>query len=138
MQVGTYNVNSDCSITLSLTDVFGSNTTPVQLVGVVLGGGTEIDCLRRLPANPVAPPEQQVLALVRPDQPAQAAPSPAPPLVIKLTKVLYRNFCSAANLQGTYGFVLNTVEAGSGTGTSTTTGTTGTGTSGNAAANPSL
>src|SRR5665213_466647 len=37
MHVGTYKVNSDCSVTLSLSDPFGTNTAITQLAGVVLG-----------------------------------------------------------------------------------------------------
>src|ERR1700689_4818995 len=41
--IGTYNVNSDCWVTVSLQDVFGTNTAKTQLAGVVLGRGSEID-----------------------------------------------------------------------------------------------
>src|SRR5580704_5970424 len=41
--IGTYNVNSDCSVSVSLMDAFGSNTTATKLVGVILGRGAEID-----------------------------------------------------------------------------------------------
>lgn len=40
LQVGTYTVNPDCSITVSLTDAFGTNTTATNLVGLILGDGT--------------------------------------------------------------------------------------------------
>jgi len=51
--VGTYTVNSDCTINVTLMDVFNTTTsgpgvtTPVygssSLIGIVLGGGTELD-----------------------------------------------------------------------------------------------
>jgi hypothetical protein len=41
--VGSYSVNPDCSISVSLTDVFGTNTAAAQFAGIVLGRGTEID-----------------------------------------------------------------------------------------------
>src|ERR1700685_3236704 len=43
VHVGTYNVNSDCSVSVSLTDAFGTVTTATKFAGVVLGGGEEID-----------------------------------------------------------------------------------------------
>jgi hypothetical protein len=51
--VGTYSVNSDCTINVKLTDVFNTATSgagvtiptlaTTSLIGIVLGGGTEID-----------------------------------------------------------------------------------------------
>jgi hypothetical protein len=53
IQVGTYTVNSDCTINVTLTDVFNTAvsgpgvTNPTfgssSLIGIVLGGGTELD-----------------------------------------------------------------------------------------------
>lgn len=42
-KVGTYNVNSDCSVSVSLMDSFGTNTSVTQFAGIVLGRGSEID-----------------------------------------------------------------------------------------------
>jgi hypothetical protein len=52
-QVGTYTVNSDCTINATITDVFNTTTSgpgvtnPTQgssnLIGIVLSGGTELD-----------------------------------------------------------------------------------------------
>jgi hypothetical protein len=41
--IGSYNVNSDCSVSVSISDVFGTNTTATQFAGVILGRGAEID-----------------------------------------------------------------------------------------------
>ena len=41
--VGTYVVNSDCTITVTLNDAFGTNKTAATLQGVILGNGSEID-----------------------------------------------------------------------------------------------
>jgi|HubBroStandDraft_4_1064222.scaffolds.fasta_scaffold37815_3 hypothetical protein len=50
--VGSYTVNSDCTINVKLTDVFNTTSTSVganptqgtaSLIGIVLGGGTEIE-----------------------------------------------------------------------------------------------
>jgi hypothetical protein len=42
--VGTYKLNSsNCTITVTLKDAFGNNTTPTTLQGVVLRDGSEID-----------------------------------------------------------------------------------------------
>lgn len=40
---GTYVLNSDCTITATVMDVFGTNTSSVALQGVVLNNGGEID-----------------------------------------------------------------------------------------------
>ena len=41
--VGTYTLNSDCTISVTLNDAFGTSTTKVTLQGVILGDGSEID-----------------------------------------------------------------------------------------------
>jgi hypothetical protein len=41
--VGSYVLNPDCTITMKLTDVFGTNTTATSLQGIVLNNGAEID-----------------------------------------------------------------------------------------------
>ncbi len=98
--IGTYNVNSDCSVTVSLQDVFGTNTATTQLAGVVLGHGSEIDLTS-----------------------AASLRSTATSLTIKLVRVLYQYGCSDSNLSGLYGFVLNPSSIQTPTAT-TTTGTT--------------
>ena len=43
MLVGTCVVNSDCTIAMTLTDAFGTNTTATTLQGLILAQGSEID-----------------------------------------------------------------------------------------------
>lgn len=43
MVVGSYTLYANCTISVSLTDAFGTQTTPSMLQGVVLSGGGEID-----------------------------------------------------------------------------------------------
>jgi hypothetical protein len=117
MAVGTYTINADCSISVSLTDAFGTVTTPVKLVGVILGGGAEIDLTSALNSTGTSGTGTTSGTTV------QFGSGP----VIKLTKVGNRTGCSTGNLQGLYGFVLNTMpvqNSTSGTGTGTGTGTT--------------
>jgi hypothetical protein len=95
--VGTYNVNADCSISVSLTDVFGTNASPGLLAGIVLGHGAEIDLVSASSLQ------------------AQAATgtshSTGSGLAIKLVKVLYQNGCLTSSLKGLYAFVLNPIAA---------------------------
>jgi len=133
-KVGTYKVNSDCSITVSLTDAFGTNTTAIQLVGVILGRGAEIDLTSAASvqsqigtgstSTPTAGSGTSTTTTTTTSTPSG--------LVVKLVRLLYQNGCSDSTLKGRYGFVLTpmSVQAvGSTTGTTTGTGTsTGTGT----------
>ena len=41
--VGSYVLNSDCTITMTLNDAFGTNATKTNLQGIVLNNGSEID-----------------------------------------------------------------------------------------------
>ena len=50
--VGTYNVNPDCTVSVSLTDAFGSNTTATKLAGVILGRGAEMDLTSQASLQP--------------------------------------------------------------------------------------
>ncbi len=43
MVVGSYTLYANCTISVSLTDAFGTQTTPSMLQGIVLSGGGEID-----------------------------------------------------------------------------------------------
>ena len=116
--VGTYNVNSDCSVTVSLQDVFGTNTATTQLVGVALGGGSEIDLTSAASLKTTT-----------------TTTTSGSGLSIKLVRVLYQYGCSDSNLNGLYGFVLNPTAIQTQTVT-TTTGATGTTTT--TAASPSV
>lgn len=111
-QVGTYNVNSDCSVSITLMDPFGTNTSSTQLAGIVLGRGAEIDL--------VSPGSLQ------PPSGASTSTFPGSGLAIKLVRALYKNGCSVSNLTGLYAFVVNptaiTLPAVNGSGTASTTG----------------
>jgi hypothetical protein len=122
--VGTYTVNSDCTINVKLTDVFNTTSTSVgsnatqgtaTLIGLVLGGGTEIE----LSVPQSATSTNGNMPLV------------AGEFASRLSIQLIRTFsygCSNASLAGSYGLIGNgfvVVGAStSSTGTTTGTGTT--------------
>jgi hypothetical protein len=144
--VGSYNVNSDCSISVSLTDVFGTNTTMTQWVGIVLGRGTEIDLttvsnlnsqtavVTSTGTSSTGTGTTNGTGTTGTGTTTTTGTQSASGLTIKLVKVLFS--CSNANLYGVYGFVLNPIQiqtqtsatGTTGSGTGTGTGTTGTGT----------
>lgn len=126
-QVGTYNVNPDCSISVSLTDVFGATTSTVttsatQLAGVILGRGAEIDL--------TSASNLQTTTTTTTGSGSTTTTTAQNGLTIKLVRVLYSNGCSVSNLSGLYGFVLNPIAIQTSTTGTGTTGTTGTGTTG--------
>jgi hypothetical protein len=139
-QIGTYNVNSDCSISVSLSDVFGTNTTATQLVGVILGRGSEIDLTSTATLQSQTGTSSTSTTSTGSGSSTTSNTQPASGLAIKLVHVLYQNGCSDSTLTGLYGFVLNptamqtqststgttTTSTGTTTGTGTTTTTTGT------------
>jgi hypothetical protein len=93
-QVGTYTINSDCSVTVALNDAFGSpSTLPTSFVGAILGNGDEIDFNNFVTTTG--------------NTSVSGLPNGAGPF-FKLVKVQNRNFCSVSSLTGLYGFVLNT------------------------------
>jgi len=85
--VGSYSINPDCTITISLTDAFGTTTTPQSLMGIVLNAGTEVDL------GPV------------PAAAGSASNQSASSLTITLTRPLYPSGCSVSNLSGAYALV---------------------------------
>lgn len=116
--VGTYTVNSDCTINVTLSDVFNTTTSgagvtvPTQgttmLVGLVLGGGTEIE----LSAPQSSTSTNGNMPLIT----GQFAS--------RLSIQLVRTFaygCTAASLSGAYGLIgngfllLNASSTGTGT-----------------------
>ena len=138
--VGIYTVSSSCVITVTLTDAFNTTATstttsasgtPIaptvgttSLVGLVLGGGSQIDL--------TAP---QSTSSTNGNTPLVNA-GIASPFFVQLTRGLSAA-CSASSLNGSYGLVgtgfvlVNNPENANTTGTGTTgTGTTGTGTTG--------
>jgi hypothetical protein len=121
--VGSYNVNSDCSVSVSLIDLFGTNKTATQLAGIVLGRGSEIDLTTFSSLNSQTSTGTATATAASPQSESR--------VTIKLVEVLYRSGCSVANLRGLYGFVLNptqiqtqTSAAGTTTGGTTTEATT--------------
>ena len=143
-RTGTYNVNPDCSISVSLTDAFntsttsnGSTTSPaaMQLAGVILGRGEEIDLTSATTleseTRTSTTSSGSTTGTTSTSTSGTPSGSSSSGLVIRLVKVLYQNGCSAANLRGLYGFVLNPISAAPQTSTTGTTGTTtGTGSTG--------
>ena len=115
--VGTYTVNSDCTINVTLTDVFNTTTASTgvltlgstSLIGLILGGGTEID----LSAAQSTTSTNGNTPLVTGE------------FVSRLSIRLIRSFtsgCSVSSLTGAYGLIgdgFALVNA-----TTTTTGTT--------------
>ncbi len=85
-QVGTYTVNTDCTVAATLTDPMtfgGTNRATSSLQGVVLGGGSEVD-FEPVPATGTTTNFSLVVRLFRP---------------------LYPSGCTTANLIGPYGLV---------------------------------
>jgi hypothetical protein len=121
--VGTYTVNSDCTINVSLTDVFNTTSTSAgvpatqataTLIGLVLGGGTEL----YLSVPQSATSKNGNTPLV----PGEFATR----LSIELIRTPTYG-CSVASLTGSYGLVGSgflAVSATSSTGTSTGTSAT--------------
>jgi hypothetical protein len=123
-QVGTYNVNSDCTINVTLTDIFNTVTSgpgvtnptlgSTSLIGMVLAGGSAID-----------------LSLAQ-SSTSTNGNTPLIPGVFASRAVLefVRSFqfgCSAASLTGAYGLVgtgFTLVSTSTGTTTATPTSTT--------------
>lgn len=87
--IGSYVVNSDCTITVNLMDAFGTNTTVTTLQGIILAGGSEIDLavLQNVStgSSPVAGAYESHL-------------------LIKLFKPL-TTYCNIGSLMGSYGLV---------------------------------
>jgi hypothetical protein len=124
--VGTYTVNSDCTISITLMDVFnttasGAGTVATQgktsLIGVVVDGGTEIILS-----------EPQSASSTNGNTPLVAGQFTSR-ATIQLIRT-YNYGCTVSNLMGSYALIGNGfVEVPSTVGTTTGTGTgTGTGT----------
>jgi hypothetical protein len=126
IQVGTYSVNSDCTINVTLTDVFNTTTSgpgvtnptlgSSNLIGIVLGGGAELD----LSVAQSSTSTNGNIPLISGE------------FVSRLSIQIVRSFsygCSVASLTGSYGLVGTgyAVVNPSGTGTNAT-GTTQPGT----------
>lgn len=123
--VGTYVVNTDCTINVTLTDTL--NTTPgtngalpkegtTMLIGLVLGGGTEIDL-----SEPQSTTSTNGNTPLVPGEFASR-------VAVELIRT-YPYGCSTANLVGAYGIVGSGYALVAATTTTTSTGTTATTTS---------
>ena len=125
--VGTYTVNSDCTISIMLTDVFNTTATSAgvgatqgtaTLIGFVTGGGTEL--YLSVPQSATSTNGNTPLA------PGVFASR----LSIQLIRT-YAYGCSVASLSGSYGLIASgyvnvSSSSSTGTGTGGTTTTTGT------------
>jgi len=126
VHVGTYNVNSDCSVSVSLTDVFGTVTSATQFAGVVLGGGQEIDLTSLATLQSFS---KTGTTSTGNTSTSTSTTSTAAGLDLRLVRVFLNSGCTDSNLNGVYGFVLNPQAAQAQNASTTTTGTsTGTGT----------
>ena len=106
--VGTYTLNSDCTISVTLNDAFGTNTTKATLQGVILGDGSEIDL--------------GVLQTPSTSSPATSSISPGvfgSNILIRLVRP-FSTSCSINTLAGVRTFI---VASGTRTGTATGIGT---------------
>ena len=129
--VGTYSVNSSCTITVTLQDAFGTNTTSTTLVGIVLGGGSEIDLMTTTNQSTTtgntggtSTGTTSTGGTSTGTTSTTSTTQFGSQLAIKLVRVLLPYGCSVSNLTGLYGFVLTGVSqtASTTTGTGTTTG----------------
>jgi hypothetical protein len=102
VNVGSYSVNSDCTIGVTLNDVFNTATSgpgvtnptqaSIKLVGVILGGGSEIDL-----SMPLSASSTHTSTVIIPGE-----------FVSRLNIQMIRSFpygCSASYLTGAYGLV---------------------------------
>ena len=102
--VGTYVLNSDCTISVTLTDAFGTNQTVAALQGAVLGSGSEIDL--GVLQNSSTGSSSTSLGVYQSN------------LLIKLVRPL-ATYCTVSNLSGPYVLIATgartTTVAGTGT-----------------------
>jgi hypothetical protein len=107
-QVGTYTVNSDCTITVMLTDAFGTGTsasTRTTLQGVILRNGGEIvlGTFRNAPTTTTdtsGTPTTTTPVMSTSGQLIQSN------ILVTLTRTL-SSTCNAASLNGAYGLVIS-------------------------------
>jgi trimeric autotransporter adhesin len=125
--VGNYNVNQDCTISMSLTDPFGTNTTATELAGVIVRRGAEIDLtsVSNVQSQTLSGTSTSSGSTSSTGSTATGSKTSGSGLTIKLVQALYRNGCSVGNLSGLYGFILNPIATQA---PAASIGTTGTGT----------
>jgi hypothetical protein len=88
--VGTYTVNTDCTITVSINDAFSTSSprpSAVPFTGLTVGDGTELDLL---PNSQLTPP---------------AGTTGATTALLRLVHIQAQQNCSASTLTGAYGLV---------------------------------
>lgn len=94
---GTYTVNSDCTISVMLTDAFSTATHPatLSLTGFLVSGGTEIDLIpnSQLPPAPGSPLSGAAAAVVPPAS------------LIQFLRINAQTACSASTLTGPYALI---------------------------------
>jgi hypothetical protein len=115
--VGTYTLNSDCTISVTLNDAFGNNTTKATLQGVILGDGSEIDLgVLQTTSTSSGTGTNTGTSIIAPGV-FQSN------ILIRLIRP-FANSCSASTLAGVRTFIVaNGTRTGTGTGTGTVTGT---------------
>jgi hypothetical protein len=88
--VGTYTVNSDCTLTVSLNDAFSTTARPpsISFTGLLANGGAEIDLV----------PSSQMT-------PSSTGTSVPPTSFVQLVRVNLPTGCSASTLTGAYALV---------------------------------
>jgi hypothetical protein len=119
-QVGTYTVNSDCSITISLMDAFGTNTMATQFAGIIMGHGSEIDLTSATNLQSQAGTGSTSTTTTSTGTTTTSNTQTGTGLVIKLVRLLYQNGCADSDLKRRYGFVLSPVSMQSGTNSTAT------------------
>ena len=89
LMVGTFALNSDCTISATLFDAFGTSKTTTALQGIVLANGSEIDLgvLQNVSGGPITSPGAFQSSLL-----------------IKLVRPL-ATYCSISNLTGSYALI---------------------------------
>jgi hypothetical protein len=89
LMVGTFSLNTDCTISATLFDAFGTSKTTTALQGIVLANGSEIDMgvVQNVSGGPVT-----------------AAGAFQSSLLIKLVRPL-ATYCSVSNLTGSYALI---------------------------------
>ncbi len=149
--VGTYVLNADCTIAVTLNDAFGTKATPTTLQGVVVSQGAEIDLglvqnISTTTGNVITGTGTSGTGTSGTGTSGTGTSGTGTsgtgtsttasnglfesPVLITLTKT-FSQFCYAGNLTGPYALIGTGVRVGTAATASTTgTGTSGTGTSG--------
>jgi len=130
---GTYSVNMDCTVTVTLSDSLGTNKTSKTFQGIILGGGTELDLVTPAPTISTtttgtgtgtvgsSSTAANIWFVNPPVSQAALGTTLQPGVLIRLTKLLFSSGCTTSNLMGPYGLVASGVQTQT-TGTTTVTG----------------